>query len=88
MLDRMKTHYLVSKNTGLYDDDGHALKDYTFEYTLPMRAANGQFEDKVVCGNAFSWAYGIGKNTRTEYERAVRAELCKDAHDVTARTLR
>lgn len=88
MIDRMKSHYLVTKTTGLFDDDGHAVKEHAFEYTLPFRAADGQFVESSVCGNAFSWAYGLGKNTRTEYERAVRADLYKESADVTSRSLR
>lgn len=74
----MRTHFLVTKNTGAFDTCGHMVKEYSFQYTLPFKSPSG-YVDSPVCGNAFSWAYGLGKNTRTEYERTIRAELARES---------
>lgn len=84
----MKTHFLQCKPTGVLDENGLNIKEYTFQYTLPLKTENG-FVDSAVCGNAYSWAFGLGKNTRTDYEKAIRAEMMKTAPtDVSARVLR
>ena len=86
----MRTHCLVTHNTpGVYDGSGSPVKEYTFRYTMPFKTGPGQHVESVVCGNAFSWAYGLGKNTRTEYERMLRNELSKQSPDnIPGKTLR
>lgn len=78
-MDDMRRNYMVTKTSAALDENGHSVKTYFFEYTLPFKAANGGTVESPVCGNAFSWAYGLGKNTRTEYERAIRLELARDS---------
>ena len=41
-----------------------------------------------VCGNAFAYAYGLGKNTRTSYEKMAREELLHDIPVIGNRKLR
>jgi hypothetical protein len=89
MLEHMRRHCLVVTNTGLFDEHGNAVKQYDFKYTLPFKTGPGTFEEAAVCGNAFSKAFGLGKNTRTEYEKIIRTELLRESpHDISTRTLR
>lgn len=89
MLDYMRSHCLLISNSGTFDENGYAVKQYDFEYTLPFKTGPNSYEDALVCGNAFSWAYGLGKNTRTEYERTIRTELLRESPQCfSSRTLK
>lgn len=66
---------------------GEAMIDYKFSYYLPT-IENGRSVPMPVCGNAFAYAYGLGKNTRTSYEKMAREELLHDIPVIGNRQLR
>lgn len=66
---------------------GEVTVDYKFSYSLPT-IQNGQSVAMPVCGNAFAYAYAIGKNTRTVYEKIAREELLHDLPAIGNRQLR
>lgn len=87
ILEEMRTRYLVSRPTGEFSEDGGHKKEHVFEYTLPFKSGES-YIDSPVCGNAFAWAYCLGKNTRTEYERVIREEILRQApSNICSRTI-
>ena len=66
---------------------GESTVGYSFKYLLPSEQ-NGKIVPVPVCGNAFAFAYDIGKNTRTAFEKVAREELLGLAATVTNRHLR
>lgn len=83
----MRTRYLVSRETGEFSPDGGPEKHHVFVYTLPFKSGDS-YVDTPVCGNAFAWAYCLGKNTRTEYERVIKQEILRESPDITSRQVK
>jgi hypothetical protein len=58
------------------DVAGVPTEDVKFSYVLPT-LMHGRSVPMRVCGNAFAYAYGLGKNTRTSYEKVAREDLLR-----------
>jgi hypothetical protein len=89
IVDDLKKHARVTEEQHR-DSNGnvHIKKRIDWNYRLPTLDAGNQVVLSRVCGNAFARGYGIGKNTRTSYQKVAEAELLNLAAPPSDRQLR